>query len=91
MMNYVERVIDAILGENNDLDYALAEMYALLVLVKGVNITMEDVHDAWSMWRNQTSPSHRSILPFDELASEVQEMDREHMEMLHRVAEQIFN
>jgi hypothetical protein len=90
-LNYVERVIDLILGEDNDLDFALAEMYALLVLVKGVNITMQDVHDAWAIWRNQTRPSHQSIIPFDELTVEVQELDRKYMDMLHRVAKQIFN
>lgn len=55
------------------------KLYALLVLIKGENITLEDVHDAWSVmmsFRQYNPPylghEHPSIVPFDQLSYETQ-------------------
>lgn len=85
-MNYVDETkarLDIVLP---GLPEELLEFYALLVFTKGKDCTLEDVHDAWAIWRNQTNSAHRSLIPFDELTKEVQELDRRYMEGIHQVA-----
>lgn len=65
----------------------LLNLYALLVMTKGASCTWEDVHNAWSIWRNETDPKHRSIVPFDELTYEVQEMDKDYAEAIIKTAQ----
>jgi hypothetical protein len=72
----------------------LLDLYALLVLVLGEDTGLPDVHDAWSVWRNKTDPDHRSLIPFDDLIPEVQQLDSKYLEAiikttreLHRRAE----
>jgi hypothetical protein len=67
----------------------LIELYALLVVSLGTDAGLSDVHDAWSIWQNRKRPDHRSIIPFNELKSEVQEMDRKYVEAIHRVVERL--
>lgn len=74
-MNYVHDLASAIGWELPDCPLELCETYALLGLVKGADITLEDVHDAWSVWRTRTSPGHKSLVPFSELSPEVQALD----------------
>lgn len=58
-------------------EHELLVSYTLLGLTKGVNVTLEDVHDAWSSWRAFSDrPDHKSLVPFDELSPEVQDMDK---------------
>lgn len=85
-MNYVLDTIRRINAESPGLEPELAQLYALLALVKGQDTTLRDVHDAWSTWRTVTSPAHRSLVPFGELSPEVQELDREYMDAIHRAA-----
>jgi hypothetical protein len=40
------------------------------------------VHDAWSVWRNKTDPDHRSLIPFDDLTPEVQQLDSKYREAI---------
>lgn len=84
--NYVAEIITRINIELPGLEPALAQLYALLALTKGTGTTLEDVHDAWSIWTATTRSSHRSLIPFAELSHEVQELDREYMDGIHRVA-----
>lgn len=88
-VNYVQRVIDLINQELPGLDPELARFYALLVLVKGKNCTLEDVHDAWSLWCAMVDPEHRSIVPFGDLTVDVQDLDREYADGIHRVADRL--
>ena len=60
----------------------LLDLYVLLVLTKGPNTQLIDVHDAWSVWRNKTMPEHKSLIPFSELAPAVQELDREYTDAI---------
>lgn len=73
-MNYVEDVLLKLIDLN--LGPELTDLYALLVLVKGENTTLEDVHDAWAVWKNRIVPGHKSLIRFDGLTEEVQELDR---------------
>lgn len=91
---YIDRVVrltgdkTGLKGEN------LVRLYALLALVKGDNVTLEDVHDAWAMdmnFKKKNPPycyghDHKSIVPFDQLSVETQERDREYMEAIKEVA-----
>jgi hypothetical protein len=69
----------------------LLRLYALLALVKGVNVALEDVHDAWAIWRQTTDANHRSLIPFGQLTQEVQELDRPYVEAIHRAASRIYH
>ena len=83
-MNYIESIKQELMKDGISADYA--NLYALLVLVKGTGTTMEDVHDAWSVLTNPKRPDHKSLIPFAELSEEVQELDRKYMDSIHRVA-----
>jgi hypothetical protein len=50
-------------------------MYALLVRVKGLATTAEDVHDAWTAWMAMRGETHESMRPFDQLSPDVQSED----------------
>lgn len=84
--NYVQPVLDDLAELLPGCDKALLNLYALLAMTRGVNTTLENVHDAWSIWRNPDAPTHRSLLPFDELTVKVQELDRKYMDAIHSAA-----
>lgn len=86
--NYVQAVLSRLADEKptGDLDDGLLALYALLALVKGAETTLEDVHDAWALWRNRTDPEHRSLVPFADLDEAIQELDRPYMEAIQAAA-----
>lgn len=84
--NYAERTYTALAKQLPDLEPALLRLYALLVLVRGDATTLADVHDAWALWQTMTCPDHRSLVPFDQLSPQVQELDRPYVEAIHRTA-----
>ncbi len=61
-------------------------MYAVLADARGSEVTAQDVHDAWSAWMILRGEEHRSLVPFDELPSEVQAQDEPFVEAIRRVA-----
>jgi len=71
-------------GATNDEDGDLYLIYAVLSLTKGTDTTLKDVHDAWGAWKHlRGNHDHKSIIPFDELPEDVQELDRPYMEAIH--------
>jgi hypothetical protein len=84
--DYATGMVERINRELPGLDPALAQLYALLVLTKGTSTTLEDVHDAWAIWTATTRGHHRSLIPFAELTREVQDLDQEYMDGIHRAA-----
>lgn len=64
----------------------LFRLYAVLVLAKGPNVTLADVHNAWAAWMQERDPTHRSIKPFDELADETQASDEPFLAAIRAVA-----
>lgn len=100
-MTYVERIAERVYfrcREEGDKTWAklpryqqlLYRMYALLVLTKGMDTTNEHVHDAWSVWETQVGlPWRRSIVPYDQLPPEVQEMDTRYTEAIIRTTRDI--
>lgn len=87
--NYVDQVTDALAGILNDCDDLLLRLYALLALTKGTSTTLKDVHDAWALWRTTTNAQHRSLIPFEQLAAEVQQLDAKYRDAIHTVATQL--
>ncbi|MDP9696194.1 UNVERIFIED_ORG: hypothetical protein J2X79_003773 [Arthrobacter globiformis] len=94
-MNYLEAIARQIEAElsvelrpwaNAD---ALYRSYALLTLVAGREVTMENVHDAWSSWKCSTDPENASLRPFAELDPETREKDRPYVEAIRRVASRL--
>jgi len=89
--NYIENIEDALddILNMSGTDYSdLLGVYAILVLVVGVNCTNEHIHDAWSVWQTKSEPKHRSLIPFAELTEEVQELDSEYRDAVIMVAKQ---
>ncbi|HEX4058042.1 MAG TPA: hypothetical protein VHX87_06980 [Galbitalea sp.] len=64
----------------------LFSSYALLALSKGIQVTNEDVHDAWSAWASQFDPENESLVPFDELSQETQSQDTIFRDAIREVA-----
>lgn len=64
----------------------LYRLYGLLVLIKGIDCTLQDVHDAWSTWMTTDQPDHDALVPFDELSPEAQEKDRPYLAAIKRAA-----
>lgn len=64
----------------------LVRLYVLLALTRGGETSLEDVHEAWAMWRTITRPEHPDLVPFEELTPETQEWDRPYMDAIHAVA-----
>lgn len=85
-MNYVQQVTQSLTEQIPGQDNSLYQLYTLLALVKGEDVTLEDVHDAWSVWRNETNPNHKSLVPFNELIPEIQELDRPYAEAIVKAA-----
>lgn len=85
-VNYAQAVLNRLNAASPGLEPDLAQLYALLAMTKGADTSLKDVHDAWALYRNQTKPDHKSLIPFDELAPEVQELDREYMAAIHEAA-----
>jgi hypothetical protein len=65
---------------------ALFRIYAVLALVKGEDVGLEDVHDAWAAWMSGHDPEHRSLIPFRDLSGEVRRSDRPYVDAIRAVA-----
>ena len=88
-MNYIDNIIQRLAVKLPGCPLDLFENYAQLVLTTGVNTTLKNVHDAWSIWQNKSKPNHKSLLPFEELSLEVQELDRKYAEAIIEVANEL--
>lgn len=86
MTTYVQQVIDQLSERLPDCDRDLINLYALLALSTGASTTLEDVHDAWAVWRVATRPDHPAVVPFSELSEHTRELDRPYMNAIHQVS-----
>lgn len=96
MSSYAQRAIDALYsqitedGEDlNEQDSVLALLYTTLVLTKGEDTTLEDVHDAWSVWAARYEPWRQSLVPFAELPDQIQAYDEPYLEAIQTAASDI--
>jgi hypothetical protein len=89
-MNYVQKFKEALGAEFGrcglDVDDDLLELYTLLGMMLGVNVRLRDVHEAWAVWRNRTNPQHKSLIPFDDLSKEVQDLDLPYCRVIRDVS-----
>lgn len=65
---------------------ALFLLYAVLLRVKGRDVGLRDVHDAWVAWMEMREQTHESMRPFDDLSPAIQSEDAPFVEAIHRVA-----
>ena len=97
MTTYIDRVYTLVQEATGLKSKETIKMYSLLVLVKGENITLSDIHDGWSMVMNfkEANPpycyghDHKSLVPFDKLSSETQARDEKYLEALKQVARKL--
>lgn len=88
-VTYIEDVQALLKKKLPELDDSLLDLYILLVLTTGGNTTLEQVHDAWSVWQSRTIPNHRSIVPFAELTAEVQALDWKYTDAIRSVSAEL--
>lgn len=90
MKNYIQVLKDEV-QMRMKVNKNLLELYTLLILVKGEDTTLSDVHDAWSIDKNRTFPKHWSIVPFEKLSKETQEKDQYYLDIIKSVSRKIKN
>lgn len=86
--NYIDSLADdiglALDGRSCSSD--LLRLYALLALVKGTEVTLEDVHNAWAVWRAETKPGHPALVTFGDLSPETQALDIPYRDAIRKLA-----
>lgn len=65
----------------------LYRLYALLVLTKGPDTTLENVHDAWSTWMSVHDPAHEALRPFRQLDQGTRNEDRPYLDAIRQVTQ----
>ena len=84
--NYIKNAKDVLREtfKENDLvvGEGLLDLYTLLLLTKGLKTTEKDVHEAWAIYTNQINPRHKSLIPFEDLTKEVQDLDTPYTETI---------
>lgn len=68
-------------------DCRLLRIYAVLALAKGVDVTKEDVHDAWCAWVLDYKPQHKSLKRYGELTKDIQDLDEPYRQAIEEVAQ----
>lgn len=91
--NYIDAIIEKLL-KRVQIGVGLQSVYALLVLTKGQETTLEDVHNAWAVslnrtWNKEKHGQHYSMIPFNELKKEVQDKDQKYVDAIHEVAKEM--
>lgn len=90
MNNYIDEVKEELL-KHCRIGKGLQNVYALLVLVKGEEVTLQDVHDAWAVninqtWDFDTYGNHNSLIPFKDLLANVQDKDQHYVDAIKATA-----
>jgi hypothetical protein len=88
-MNYVQEFKALLREELPGCDNVLLDLYTLLGLTLGTDVTEKDVHDAWSIWKNPVDAQHRSLVPFNKLSREVQDLDTKYVNAIYKVARKL--
>lgn len=69
----------------------LMRLYAVLLRVKGAQVTAEDVHDAWSAWMAESQPQHPDIRPFSKLDGATRAADEPFVQAIRSAARVVGN
>lgn len=97
METYIDKVCKKVQEVTGLKSKETIRMYSLLVLTKGENITLADIHDGWSMVMNFKEPNppycygheHKSIVPFNQLSYETQIKDEKYLKALKQIASEL--
>lgn len=86
-VTYVHKVVDKV---RNLVSETFVPFYTQLILTAlslDVEITEEMVHDAWSIatYNKNDTDFHRSMIPFNLLSKEVQDLDKPYVEKLNEI------
>jgi hypothetical protein len=85
-MTYLDPVRDALARELPGLHPELLDLYTLLTLTKGLEVTPEDVHDAWGLWTRKYRKTSPWLVPYADLPSEEQDKDEQYVQAIKTVA-----
>ena len=91
-MTYIDQIGDSIRAElppearPDEHAIELYRLYALLVLVRGKETTLRNVHDAWSTWMTAYDPAHASLRPFHQLDLDTRDEDHPYLAAIQAVA-----
>jgi hypothetical protein len=89
--NYVAAIREHLDARLRGCPPALVDLYTLLALQYGTQVDAVDVHNAWSVFTNNTRPDHPSLIPFPYLSPDVQALDEPYVDAIRaavRAAEQ---
>ncbi len=96
MKTYIDKITELVAERTGIKNGNLVHLYALLVLVRGKEISLNNVHDAWALdmnFRPQSAQGfgheHKCIVPFEELSAEIQYKDKKYADILRAVAEEL--
>lgn len=89
MSTYVTRASAALRRELPGVAPGLLRKYTLLALVRGEETTLEDVHNAWAVWRAECQPVDPDVRPFRTLPDDARERGRPTVEAIRRVARRL--
>jgi len=67
----------------------LIRLYVLLVLVRGEDVTLADVHDAWCAYYTDRTPAHPCLVPFDQLSPLMQEREQPYADAIAQAARRV--
>jgi hypothetical protein len=68
---------------------SLFRLYAVLALAKGEAVTPEDVHNAWTAWRQDSHGDHSALRPFRELDRKTQAADWPYAEAIRSAVREL--
>lgn len=93
MSNYIDEAREE-LSKHIKVGKGLMRVYTVLLLTKGEETTLKDVHDAWSVninetWDRDTLGEHWSLIPFNELKKETQDKDQGYVDGIHKAAKEL--
>jgi len=91
-ITYVERIRKMLQKEFMFLgaETGLLDVYAMLVLTVGEKCSLENVHDAWSVWQNSLDKQHYSLKPFKELSPEIKKKcDEKYRDVIIKIAKRL--
>jgi hypothetical protein len=54
----------------------LFQVYAVLLLAKGADVSAADVHNAWTVWMQTLQPNHESLVRYEDLDRRLQASDQ---------------
>lgn len=86
-VTYVHKVVDRVRNLVSDTFVPFYTQLILTALSLDVKITEEMVHDAWSIatYNRNDTDFHRSMIPFNLLSKEIQDLDKPYVEKLNEI------